>query len=976
MANGSPTLRRLALPLLLAAALPFAAIGQAPDTAAIHGVVTDPSGAAVPAAVVVAANSQTGTRYTAITGAHGQFHLADLPVAGRYSLRASHPGFAPATVPRLRLTGGQTASVALTLPLAGTSAEVTVTGAVGVVNAREPQLGITLGRRQLAATPLPNRRLTSVALLNSANRQALNQGDEFQNQTMFTTNGAGRRQTSFEVDGSTGNDSWGRQSIFTNVPLDAIQQLTVLTNAFSAQYGGTMGAAVNVVTRSGGDHWHGSLLQAWRPGATEGALPGLTKLFNGQSAATDVLYQTAWSLSGPLTRNTQFYLAGELSYQNRGSLITSPAAPGVFTGQYRDGMEYLRLDHQFSDTHRVFLRLDADRFYDTNPNNAVGGFALPSSDRIYQRRTYTVQGGDDLSLGADFVNALRLQFQLASPITSFTPAAYSTQYVVPNVLTAGASQSAYLLNHQYEVTDTVSVVHGPHEINFGADAIVSAAGGDSLESGGPITAGQVTFNPCPAGLTLAYCASPAYLTLANVQRYTQGFGNASYTVNSTLWALFAQDHYQLGRNLTLDYGLRYEQQTFSDSRGDFAPRLGFAYDFHGTVLRGGYGLFYGQLPDNLAGNYAIDGPQGTFNYTAFPGGIGFPTSLSALPLPAFPAGAVLPPRSIYVRPGDSAYLDQFFPTSVLPLYPTALVNPYAEQWTLGIQRAVAPGWMLSVDYVGSHSVHVNRRLDINPPAPFVRTAPGQVRSPGAANCTRPYWVWWYRQRGLACLASPPAGYPQPPYSIISTSINNGYGFYDGLEANLEHRFAGGFSLLASYTWSHTLDNVDPDVKAPDQMPNLNTQTGAAEYGNASFDQPQRLVVSGTWTGPWALQIGGVETLASGLPYNIVTGANNSGDGQTADRPVINGAVIGRNTARGTPFYQTDLFVQRAMMLAERLRLNLRLESFNLFNHANVVGFNGVWGNGATPAPGFGQPLSGITNVLPPREIQFLARLSF
>ncbi len=92
--------------------------------------------------------------------------------------------------------------------------------------------------------------------------------------------------------------------------------------------------------------------------------------------------------------------------------------------------------------------------------------------------------------------------------------------------------------------------------------------------------------------------------------------------------------------------------------------------------------------------------------------------------------------------------------------------------------------------------------------------------------------------------------------------------------------------------------------------------------------------------------------------------------------MIHGAVIGRNTARGTPFYQTDLFVQRAMMLAERLRLNLRLESFNLFNHANVVGFNGVWGNGATPAPGFGQPLSGITNVLPPREIQFLARLSF
>lgn len=960
--------------LALLAALAVALAAQTPDTAAIRGIVTDPSGAAVPAAVVVAANRLTGARHTAITGAQGQFALPVLPIAGTYTLSATHAGFAPARVRHLQLQGGVTATVTLRLTLAGQKAEVTVTGAVGQVNAREPQLGIALGARRIAATPLPNRRLTTLALLNSANRPAVNQGDLFMNQTLFTTNGAGRRQTSYEVDGSSANDSWGRQTIFTNVPLAAVQQVTILTNAFSAEYGATMGGVVNLITRSGGAQWHGSLLETWRPAGTEGTLPGLTALSNGQNAATDVLWQTAWSLSGPLARATQFYLAGETSLQSRGSLVTSPAAPGIFTGHYHDGMLYLRLDRQFNDANTGFLRLDADRFYDTNPSDIVGGFSLPSTDRIFHRNTYTAQAGDDWAASPDLVNSARLQFALASPITQFQPVDFGPEYKIANVMTAGSSQSALLLNHQFGLSDTVGWSRGSHQIHFGAAALVSHNGGDSKEFGGPITQGEVTFQPCPAGLTPAYCASPAYETLANVQSYTQSFGSAEYAVTGTLWSAFVQDDDQIRPDLTLDFGLRYEDQTLSDARGDFAPRLGFAYDWHGTVLRGGYGIYYGQLPDNLEANYAISGPQGSFNYTAFPGGIGFPSSLAAIPLPAFPAGAVLPPRSIYVRAGDSGYLDRFFPTAVLPLYPAALLNPYASQWTLGLERAVAPGWMLSLDYLGTHSGRIDRQLDIDPPSPFLRTAPGQVRPPGVANCTRPYWVWWYQQRGLACLASPPPGYPQPPYSVMDTDSNDGFANYDALEANLKHQFASGLSLLASYTWSHALDNVDPDV--PGQAPNLDQFTGAAEYAAAGFDQRQRFVLSALWNGPWALHVGGVETLASGLPYDITTKANNSGEGQTADRPVINGVVIGRNTGLGTPFYTTDLFLERPVTLTPRLHLDLRLESFNLFNHANVASFNGVWGDGAAPAPGFGQPLAGISSVMPPRELQFLAKLTF
>jgi hypothetical protein len=101
-------------------------------------------------------------------------------------------------------------------------------------------------------TPLLNRRITYLPLLNSANRPAINQGDEFMNQNLFTTNGSGRRQTWFEIDGGNGIDTWGRQTIFTNIPLDAVQEMTVLENAFSAEYGFGMGGVVNIVTKSGG----------------------------------------------------------------------------------------------------------------------------------------------------------------------------------------------------------------------------------------------------------------------------------------------------------------------------------------------------------------------------------------------------------------------------------------------------------------------------------------------------------------------------------------------------------------------------------------------------------------------------------------------------------------------------------------------------------------------------------------------------
>ena len=172
------------------------------------------------------------------------------------------------------------------------------------------------------------------------------------------------------------------------------------------------------------------------------------------------------------------------------------------------------------------------------------------------------------------------------------------------------------------------------------------------------------------------------------------------------------------------------------------------------MIRGGFGIYYAQVVDNSEANYALAGPTGVFNYSATPGQIGFPTSVADVPLPAFPVGALAPVRRIYIRPGRSAYYNQFFPVGDLIGYPDALLNPYSEQWTFGVERQLAKGWVLSVDYVGSHTVKVDRPLDVDPPTPFIRTAQNQIRSAQAANCTRPLWVQFYANLGLLAVPLP------------------------------------------------------------------------------------------------------------------------------------------------------------------------------------------------------------------------------
>ena len=393
---------------------------QTPDTSTITGHVSDQTQAAVPGVTVNIRNTITGLARRSETDSSGNFSRAGLP-AGIYEITASKPGFSDARLSNVTLSGGTNANLTLQLNVAGAEARVTVTGVTGEVRADSPQLGDHLDAKSIEETPLLNRRITYLPLLNAANRPAINQGDVFMNQNLFTTNGAGRRQAWFEVDGSSGNDSWGRQTIFSNLPASAVAEMNVSENTFSAEYGGGTGSAVTMVTRSGGVKFHGDAMELWRPQATTAALSGFTATTaaSGNDIMSDTLGQSAASLSGPLGERTEFFAAGEYSRQNRTSPIISPVAPGSFIGHYRGWLGLLRLDHQINDRNNLFFRANLDGFHDTNPNGAVGGNNLPTVDRVFERRTYSNAIGETAIFSPTLLNSVRAQFQLASPITEF-----------------------------------------------------------------------------------------------------------------------------------------------------------------------------------------------------------------------------------------------------------------------------------------------------------------------------------------------------------------------------------------------------------------------------------------------------------------------------------------------------------------------------------------------------------------------------
>ncbi len=240
---------------------------QSPNTAAVTVTVADQSGAAVTDAQVMIAND-TGLTREVTTGSDGVVTVAALPLIGVYGVAISKEGYSTEGVTNIQLRAGETATVRVRLMPAGGTSEVAVYGTAQGVRT-DPEIGTRLAGTQIDEIPLLGRKISSLPLMDSAFRSAKGTGDVFLGSSLFVTGAGGRRQADFVVDGATGDEPWGRQAMFSTLPVGAVQEMNIMPRAFSAEFGWTSSAAINIVTKSGSNTMRGEALVLGRPGGPQ-----------------------------------------------------------------------------------------------------------------------------------------------------------------------------------------------------------------------------------------------------------------------------------------------------------------------------------------------------------------------------------------------------------------------------------------------------------------------------------------------------------------------------------------------------------------------------------------------------------------------------------------------------------------------------------------------------------------------------------
>lgn len=974
--------------------------GQSPNTAAMIVVVVDQNGAVVPAAKVAVLNSATSDQRDAVSGSDGTVTFSGLSLTGTYTVTISKEGFGIEERKDIRLRSGETATLKVALLAGSQAAEVTIYGTAGGIRA-DPQIGARLDSPTIDSTPILGRKVTSLPLLNSAFRQAKGTGDLFVNATYFVTGVGGRRQTTVTLDGANNDEGWGRQTAIATVPLGAIQEMNVLSNAFSSEFGWTSGPALNIVTKSGTNDFHGEGIVMIRPGAWQ-AERFSTKNFCPPSVPTcvtpstlqainpvdipDELSQVSGSIGGPVVQDKTFFFAtADYTRQNRTTFLSTTLPAFVlppdgnlsYTGHYRQFLFDGRLDHKLTSNQTLMFRINVDRFDDDNPQDAVGGTNAPSVARRYARRSWTLQANHTALISPALLNEARISYLHGDPVTLWEAQNLSTTYTrggnVP--FTIGQSRASDIFGHQIQFSDTLSWSLGKHYLRFGGSIIHHTSGGTGSEPGTAIL-GTFTFRNTTT-------APFDQLTLADVQNYTQpiNFGISSYQLGQWLVTGFVQDSIHLRNDLTIDLGLRYDQQTLTTANADFAPRLGFGWHPGGDSrlsIRGGYGMYYTQIRSNAVAGSLVNGLDGLTTYTAVSGQLGFPTCLTGpcLPLSFDPKtlpASQLPARDITIIAGKREFYEAQFAKyglnfNLLPNYPDEFVNPRSQVVTIGAEREFFKGLFFGGDYVHQHLANIDRTVDLNAPAPFDRTAPGQTRTVAAANATRP-------------ILPVPGGVRQ-----VNVLMNLGEADYNGLQTQFTYRGNSRMYASLSYTLSKATNTSEPDGNGIGPNDGNIARLGEIERGPSVLDQRHRAVFTFSYRFPYNITAGTLTQLASARPFNSTTGLDNNGDGINNDRPVVNGSVISKSAFRGTPTSDVSIFVESRIKTSERTSILLRLEGFNLLNHGNYLGRGQtIYGDGSVVNSTFGQlvavgtatnAIPAFANVDPPRMFQVQARFIF
>lgn len=883
---------------------PFRVLAQDSAMGAIRGVVLDSTGSVIAQASVVVVNNASARRYFTASDSEGRFALELLP-PGDYSVRVVAQGMSPQVTPQLHVDVGSAAEIEYRLTVAGVHESVTVSGDPALVDTKPSAVSTLLDERALNDTPLNGRRFSDLALFSPGvtqdprNLTSATNGD-------LAFGGIRGFQNSFLVDGLDFNNAFfaqarGRYRAPYQFSTEVVQEFRVSSNSYGAEQGRAGGAVVNVVTKSGGNHVHGTAFYYLRDSSFGAADAFLAfKPHNRQQ-------QIGGTIGGPIRRNKMFFFAGfdqhifhvpnVVEFLNGSSQVIPQAGTGPYTpgdyeasdealvfataakltslaGEYPAGQigntAYAKLDINLTPQNQLTLRLNTTRYWGSN-----NVFLDPASPVTYdsisnngEELVLTETGSLALtsSFSPRWISHFRAQFSrdLQQSFSNTTDVLVK----IPTILD-GMGRSNLLprqtREHKLHLAETISIEGQRNSWKFGGDGLLSWIYDyfPSQQSGEylfyPIKVNPFTFQPMEGGLPL----SPLRAFAHEIPHYyLQNFGSASSHPDTHEYSAFAQDTIRVTSHLALNLGVRWDLQTFSTAglltnplfppsgkvpfqRYNFAPRAGLAYsigDKRPLVVRAGYGIFYVRLPQIynsvVATENGITDAQVFLNNTHYYDQQVFPTYPNPLVnCPLYAANCALP-----------AGFTQGVTNNVSAFAPN-FVTPRVQQSSLTVEKEVADHTTVSVSLLNVHGEHLIRALDVNLPPPTALTYPifdstGSIFQGGTY--TVDSFATWQFSRSLTCPFPPcinPLGRPIAQLGAIDEFQSAASSYYSGATLSVNRRLAHGVYLRLAYTYAHAIDDGQDALVAGQPATVQNSYAPSADRGPSVTDQRQRLVTA-------------------------------------------------------------------------------------------------------------------------------------
>lgn len=987
-------------------------LGQT-ETGSIAGQVRDPQGAAVVGADVTVTNTATGVAVTSKTNETGSYYFPSLRPS-HYKISVKATGFKESVLDvEVHVQDRLSENIALSL---GASTESVNVNASAEEVETSSSVSTEVSRAFIENMPLNGRSFQALIDLTPGSVTAKSY---YSGIGQFSVDGQRTDANYFSIDGVSANvgitqgsnvylgaaGAGAAQATSNNggynnlVSVDSLQEYKIQTSTFAPEYGRTPGAQLSIVTKSGTNSFHGNLFEYLRNDVFDSR--DYFARANHLPKPAEKQNDFGGTLGGPIIKNKLFFFFSYEGLRLRVPFTRTEYVPSTFarqnaipavqplfnayplpTGDDIPGQYWatsirtfsnpstlnatsLRLDYVVTPKLTVFLRGD------DGPSNGQQHGAFDFYSRATLSTTTsnvaTITGGATYLISNHLVNDLRVNLSQSKGATTVTATNFggavapSDSYLFstnPNFNTKNSVFSLYLFDshatgwyvgndatnhqHQFNIVDSISWSKGNHNLKFGVDyRRLTPTNG---------------YRPWDIG----YLATD-FQSLSQGNIYYASIDSNDTSLLRPIFtnlSFYAQDDWRATKNLTLTYGLRwdYDPPPAEDSghpfytvlnlndpanvalapkgtalwqanKKNFAPRFGVAYSLINTagrelVLRGGWGLFYG-LGNQQGAQGTLGFPYGRTNYfngvdNAFsPGPYTFPIS----PADGGPVPITLTP--------NGAFMFAFDPH---------LKDPRVYQWNVTAEQSLGSSRSLTVSYVGNKGDDLLRRDMLTP--------------------------------GMGGNAA---------FAYLDVVTNQGWSNYNALQAQFKQRPWHGLQMIASYTWSHAIDNGS-NVNLPN--PYWTVYNPNLDRGNSDFDMRHNFSAAFTYEVPTLQQNGLTKALSSGwafdslfrgnssVPVNVTTGVlpafglywNNDAGNQrpniVAGQPlylhgsqypggkIFNSAAftapsdsftqgnLPRNFLRGFGAWQEDIALRRTFKITERLNLLFRAEAFNLFNHTN------------------------------------------